>query len=208
MSWLTSSLTHSDPRGTSPDMSMTPAPFTPASSGITAHSREAVHELPPGDSSARIRRSRSPGLSAFRSPAGDPAAVRHARALAHLLLLRQWEGKRQQGLDSTPFRGPDHRTSLLTLPARARQRQGQPRPACAQPGGAGPSGPRWRSPTVTMLVYESLVYESTGSVRSLLLPWTSAATTALYRRSGSRGLLCMRAGMPGVIGHSDRPGQG
>ena len=42
MSWLTLSLTHREPRGTSPAISMTPAPSTPAISGQTAQIRSEV----------------------------------------------------------------------------------------------------------------------------------------------------------------------
>ena len=51
--WLTSSLVHSDPRGISPDISMTPAPVTPAIPGHTPHSRAEDHAFPPADSSGQ-----------------------------------------------------------------------------------------------------------------------------------------------------------
>jgi hypothetical protein len=55
ISWLTPSLAQNDPRGISPDMSMTPAPLTPGDPGQTPHSRAEDHACPPADSSARIR---------------------------------------------------------------------------------------------------------------------------------------------------------
>jgi hypothetical protein len=43
ISWLAASLVHNDPRGTSPDISITPAPVTPAIPGHAPHSQAEDH---------------------------------------------------------------------------------------------------------------------------------------------------------------------
>ena len=73
ITWLTSSLVHNDPRGISPDISMTPAPVTPAIPGHTSHSRAEDHAFPPADNSARIRSSLPPGIVSDTIPGRHPA---------------------------------------------------------------------------------------------------------------------------------------
>src|SRR5580704_14909904 len=137
MSWLTSSLLHSDPRGTSSDMSMTPAPFIPVSSGPTAHSRAAGHTFSPSDSSASILRSLSPGMSAARSqaraaPAHGPAATDHG------LTPSPGEGKRQLGPDSASFRARNSGRFDQAMPSGGCRAPGPP--ICAHTT-AGPQSP-------------------------------------------------------------------
>ncbi|HEY2127389.1 MAG TPA: hypothetical protein VGH77_09405 [Streptosporangiaceae bacterium] len=70
MSWLTSSLLHNDPRGMSPDISMTPAPSTWTIAGQATHSRAADQASPLSAISAMIRCSLLPlGTSAIQSQA-------------------------------------------------------------------------------------------------------------------------------------------
>src|SRR5438067_3499961 len=67
---LTASVVDNEPRGTSPDMSMTPAPDTPMTSLVTSHRRVDVHRAsPPTESSAMIRDNRfGRGLGAPTQP--------------------------------------------------------------------------------------------------------------------------------------------
>ena len=74
-----------------PDMSMTPAPVTPAICGNMAHSRAADNPSPPAPSSAKIRRSRSPGISGTPAPARVRPAVGSAET-THLLAPSPKEG--------------------------------------------------------------------------------------------------------------------
>jgi len=83
ITWLTPSLVHNDPRGISPDISMTPAPVTPAIPGHTPHSRAADHPCPPADNSAKIRSSLPPGISATRPPADTRPPARGPMTTGH-----------------------------------------------------------------------------------------------------------------------------
>ena len=76
-------LGHSDPRGISPDISMTPAPVTPAIPGHTPHSRAEDHALPPADNSARIRSSLPPGIVIDTTTGRQRPATRSPMTIAH-----------------------------------------------------------------------------------------------------------------------------
>ena len=62
MSALTSLVVHTEPRGTSPDISMIPAPVMPVTSAHTSHSRFVSSSEPPPASRLRIRSRRSPAM--------------------------------------------------------------------------------------------------------------------------------------------------
>ncbi len=105
MRWLTALDVHKDPRGMSPDMSITPAPSTPTIWGHTAHIPAEDHEpAPVSASAARIRPSLSPAIQRHDLWHGCGALRGNADPILHLLLLHLSRGKRQQGPDSTPFR--------------------------------------------------------------------------------------------------------
>src|SRR5512140_1462938 len=82
--WLTSSLVHNDPRGISPDISITPAPVTPASPGHAPHSQAEDHTPPPAENAATTRCSLSPGISATPSPAQARPTAHNPIVTAHL----------------------------------------------------------------------------------------------------------------------------
>src|SRR6266496_6645229 len=69
----------------SPDMSMTPAPVTPAIPGHTPHSQAEDHTSPPAENAATIRCSLSPAISATRSRATVRPTAHNPITTAHLL---------------------------------------------------------------------------------------------------------------------------
>src|ERR1700750_2120010 len=140
MTWLTSSVVHSDPRGTSPDMSMTPAPVTPASCGNTAHSRAADNPSPPAPSSAKIRRSLSPGILGTPAPARVRPAPDSAETTHLLAPSPRKEASARTGLNAS--HSPD--TGPLVANITPQPYREQLSPACGRPAdcdtGSSPGG--------------------------------------------------------------------
>jgi hypothetical protein len=119
-------------RGMSPDMSMTPAPVTPAIRGHAAHSQAEDHtSAPPADSSARIRCSLSPAMSAARPQAGARRAAGRIAMIVHLPAPSPEEGNVSRGTGLNALPGPDHRASQS--PTLRQERAGTARSARAPP---------------------------------------------------------------------------
>src|ERR1039457_4514180 len=110
------------------DMSMTPAPFTPTIPGHTAHSRAEDHASPPPDSAASIRCSLSPAISATQPRAQIRPSARSIREIIHLPAPSAEKGKRQQGLDSTPFRARPAGALLTNATPKKGQKAARTRP--------------------------------------------------------------------------------